>query len=649
MTSRWSAAPCATCCSGERRASSTWSWRSDAPGLARELGDARLDARHPDRCTSASAPPPSSGCTGASTSPSAAPSLPRAGRAAGGAPRQRRGGPRPPRLHRQRDRRPPGGARAGRELAAPSTRSRICAAGACGCCTSAASSTTPPACCGSRATARGWASRSSRTPPSWPAQALAAGALDTVSGGARRRRAAARAARSRRRRRARRPRRARRAAGACIRASIVPGGGRVGEPRLRLDAPLARRALALLPADGRPDLLLWPRCCSCPRQATAGTRTRRCTSCSTGSSSLPPSASGSCAPCGAAPALVAAIADAAAPSQLHDALVRAHARGGRARGRAQRARARERQRRGGRLARAAAPRAPAINGDDLLAAGIAAGPEIGMRLDAALAAQARRRARRRARRGAARGAGGDRVPPGTMRGGCESRCRPLSSAAEDSTGSSARAARRRARAVHDARRRQPLDRQRRRARARHAPARAALRAPRPALAVREPPGARDRRERRSSARQQRRAGARDRRRRPGDRPARGRRDGAGRRLPAGRARLQAAPSRCVHAGWRGLAAGVLEEGVSALRELAGATAAIGAIVGPGAGACCYEVGAEVHAAFGDGALATSAAASPASSLERDRQGTRLAVRPSRPARDRARAPARRRRRRRSPR
>lgn len=76
----------------------------------------------------------------------------------------------------------------------------------------------------------------------------------------------------------------------------------------------------------------------------------------------------------------------------------------------------------------------------------------------------------------------------------------------------------------------------------------------------------------------------------------------------------------VHAGWRGLSAGVLEHGVSALRDLAGATASIGAIVGPGAGACCYEVGAEVHEAFGDGALATSAAASPASSLERDRQG-----------------------------
>jgi polyphenol oxidase len=52
----------------------------------------------------------------------------------------------------------------------------------------------------------------------------------------------------------------------------------------------------------------------------------------------------------------------------------------------------------------------------------------------------------------------------------------------------------------------------------------------------------------------------------------------------------------LHAGWRGLAAGVLEEGVRALRELAGAQP-IHAVIGPGAGACCYEVGPEVHRAF----------------------------------------------------
>jgi YfiH family protein len=53
----------------------------------------------------------------------------------------------------------------------------------------------------------------------------------------------------------------------------------------------------------------------------------------------------------------------------------------------------------------------------------------------------------------------------------------------------------------------------------------------------------------------------------------------------------------VHAGWRGLAAGVLEEGVRALRKFVGDGELV-AIIGPGAGACCYEVGEEVHAAFG---------------------------------------------------
>jgi len=53
-----------------------------------------------------------------------------------------------------------------------------------------------------------------------------------------------------------------------------------------------------------------------------------------------------------------------------------------------------------------------------------------------------------------------------------------------------------------------------------------------------------------------------------------------------------------HAGWRGLAAGVLERGVQALRALgAGSADEIVAVVGPGAGVCCYEVGPEVHAAF----------------------------------------------------
>jgi polyphenol oxidase len=53
----------------------------------------------------------------------------------------------------------------------------------------------------------------------------------------------------------------------------------------------------------------------------------------------------------------------------------------------------------------------------------------------------------------------------------------------------------------------------------------------------------------------------------------------------------------VHCGWRGLAAGVLEEGVQAVREIDGVDEMM-AVIGPGAGPCCYEVGEEVHAVFG---------------------------------------------------
>ena len=52
----------------------------------------------------------------------------------------------------------------------------------------------------------------------------------------------------------------------------------------------------------------------------------------------------------------------------------------------------------------------------------------------------------------------------------------------------------------------------------------------------------------------------------------------------------------LHAGWRGLAGGVIEQGIRALREL-GARARLVAAIGPGAGSCCYEIGSEVHAIF----------------------------------------------------
>jgi YfiH family protein len=50
----------------------------------------------------------------------------------------------------------------------------------------------------------------------------------------------------------------------------------------------------------------------------------------------------------------------------------------------------------------------------------------------------------------------------------------------------------------------------------------------------------------------------------------------------------------VHAGWRGLAAGVVEAGVAA-------TGAVAAAIGPGIGPCCYEVGDDVRAVFGTSA------------------------------------------------
>ena len=52
----------------------------------------------------------------------------------------------------------------------------------------------------------------------------------------------------------------------------------------------------------------------------------------------------------------------------------------------------------------------------------------------------------------------------------------------------------------------------------------------------------------------------------------------------------------IHAGWRGLAADVLAEGVKAMRDV-GAEGDIHAAIGPGIGVCCYEVNTWVHRAF----------------------------------------------------
>ena len=70
-------------------------------------------------------------------------------------------------------------------------------------------------------------------------------------------------------------------------------------------------------------------------------------------------------------------------------------------------------------------------------------------------------------------------------------------------------------------------------------------------------------------------------------------------LPVALARLDGPPRLAVlHVGWRGLLAGIVEEGVAAL-----AADRIAAAIGPGIGPCCYEVGEEVaeplRARFGE--------------------------------------------------
>jgi hypothetical protein len=65
--------------------------------------------------------------------------------------------------------------------------------------------------------------------------------------------------------------------------------------------------------------------------------------------------------------------------------------------------------------------------------------------------------------------------------------------------------------------------------------------------------------------------------------------------------LMIAPQRrvaaAVHAGWRGAAAGVAEAALAHLRTFGVEPHEIEASIGPAIGACCYEVGPEVRAAF----------------------------------------------------
>ena len=56
----------------------------------------------------------------------------------------------------------------------------------------------------------------------------------------------------------------------------------------------------------------------------------------------------------------------------------------------------------------------------------------------------------------------------------------------------------------------------------------------------------------------------------------------------------------VHAGWRGTVAGIVGRAIGAMRERFSSDAAdLHAAIGPGIGRCCYEVGPEVAAHFGE--------------------------------------------------
>jgi tRNA nucleotidyltransferase (CCA-adding enzyme) len=158
-----------------------------------------------------------------------------------------------------------------------------------------------------------------------------------------------------------------------------------GEPTLQLDAALARSALALLPGDGRPDLLLMASLLLAlikhrdvdPEpvmfelldglEFSAGERERIMRSALV------------------APALGGAIAEAAKPSELRDALfahtLEAVALGAALSGEGPDGVSREAADWFQRLRHVRL----GITGDDLLAAGIPSGPELGRRLDGALA------------------------------------------------------------------------------------------------------------------------------------------------------------------------------------------------------------------------------------------------------------------------
>ncbi len=95
-------------------------------------------------------------------------------------------------------------------------------------------------------------------------------------------------------------------------------------------------------------------------------------------------------------------------------------------------------------------------------------------------------------------------------------------------------------------------------------------------------------------------------------------------LPIAVARTDRFPALAVvHAGWRGLADGVVAAGVSALRDESSPVSDLAAIVGPSIGPCCYEVGPEVAALF-DADLTTGRKLDLWSAAERDLRASGVA-------------------------
>ena len=68
-------------------------------------------------------------------------------------------------------------------------------------------------------------------------------------------------------------------------------------------------------------------------------------------------------------------------------------------------------------------------------------------------------------------------------------------------------------------------------------------------------------------------------------------------LPVFLADVEAGVIAALHAGWRGILAGVLEAGVAAAATAGAAPARLEVVLGPSIGGCCFEVGPEVAARF----------------------------------------------------